>query len=128
MVLQVMQEQQLLKTHRTLGNITGNRNAAGIVGGTYSNIENCVNKGKVYSTVGFAGGIVAEMSSGSVKNCINTGGVESKKGGTIGGIVGYGNGSTTSVIENCISLGKVTTEVNRHYSWFSCRFIKIWYS
>ena len=102
----------VIKNSQNLGNITGNRNAAGIVGRTNSNIENCVNKGKVYSTVGFAGGIVAEMSSGSVKNCINTGAVESKTGGTIGGIVGYGNGSTTSVIENCISLGKVTTEVN----------------
>ena len=100
----------VIKNSKNKGTISGNRYTGGIVGTTNGTVENCVNEGNVISTAGYAGGIASEITTSAVvKNCINTANIESKTGLMIGGIVGYANGSVDSSVNNCISLGTVSS-------------------
>ena len=100
----------VIKNSKNKGTISGNRYTGGIVGNTNGTVENCVNEGNVISTAGYAGGIASEITTSAVvKNCINTANIESKTGLMIGGIVGYANGSVDSSVNNCISLGTVSS-------------------
>ena len=79
------------------GDVTGYIGDSGGIAYSATYIENCVNTGTVFTEgapVGFAGGIVGRLSSGTVKKCINIG----TPGRIPGGIVGY---FTDGSIERC---------------------------
>jgi len=95
-----------------IGGIAGQLNGREII------VENCANFGTVSSTTPLSGGIVAQTGGSSnkagdgtlvkISNCINYADVSGQR--LSGGITGrlYGNG----VIENCVSVGKVTININ----------------
>lgn len=107
------------------GKVTGNVGSAsevvigGIAGQNKGMIIGCQNKGDVigqdisiYSTIsGFTGGIVGQLTGGSVVDCVNDGDVKGGEGyySLVGGIVGKGGMSTArpEIIEGCINNGSV---------------------
>ncbi|MEG2570231.1 MAG: hypothetical protein RSA70_02240, partial [Clostridia bacterium] len=88
--------------------------SGGILGYGASNtiIANCTNKGLI-SGVKVIAGIVGNASSMKIINCVNEGDVTGTEY-NIGGIVGYGNGSTkmNSTIINCYNTATITGNGN----------------
>ena len=101
--------------------------AGGIVGNLYSTemaskVEECYNKGEVYSladsetgkqTGGIVGsaGVIKDEPTGTIKNevinCYNTGYIHGI--GRIGGILGF---SIRTIVQNCYNVGKLENELS----------------
>ena len=94
----------------------GGRNAAGIVGQSSANIENCTNTGTIYAygrdtnDLTHAGGIVGIFIGSSISNCINKGNVISgeEAGLYVGGICGSTGVEYAVTISDCKNEGKVS--------------------
>jgi hypothetical protein len=79
----------------------------GIVGMSRCTIKNCINEGNITVT-NYAGGIVANDSSGTIENCINKGNITAiNYAGGIAGVI-----SPPVYIENCINEGNITATNN----------------
>ncbi|MGM9636451.1 MAG: hypothetical protein ACI3YK_00530 [Eubacteriales bacterium] len=83
--------------------------------GSLSLYTTCENTFNAYSVDVIAGGIQGYNYSDSIRNCYNTGSVSasSPKGCQVssGGIIGFNYGSVTSTyLENCYNLGRITDE------------------
>ena len=78
----------------------------GSVGTRDSTISNCVNKGDVFASQGYCGGLLGASNGGFVKNCVNFGNISiySSSAGA-GGVVGFVHNVQ---VENCINNGSVT--------------------
>lgn len=98
--------------------IQGTDYAGGIVANLEGTVENCTNDATVVVVthptnesdfIGFAGGIVGNMSSsGHVTGCRNTGSITANTldCAAFGGIVGYSFAGTT-IVENCYNIGPI---------------------
>ena len=88
----------------------GNDYVSGVCGfSALSTIENCYNKGTVFS-MGFAGGICGDVENGAISNCYNSGSVTGEW--YVGGVCGSVNslsalGNDKSCIINCYNTGDV---------------------
>lgn len=94
------------------GNITAsNSNADCLAGGIVScgdmTIKNCVNRGAVSNSYNAAGGIVDQLSGGSILNCVNEGTVTGNN--TVAGIVSSTAPSSAITISNCLNTGNLNT-------------------
>ena len=91
--------------------IEGKSTFAGIVGFSYSNVNNCSNTGKIIGSktsnnISQTGGIVGNIYN-NVTNCYNAGSV-SGGGLHVGGIVGIL--ADNMQISNCYNIGNITSE------------------
>ncbi|MBQ6554914.1 MAG: hypothetical protein IJL89_06760 [Firmicutes bacterium] len=79
--------------------------AGGIVGElTTGTIERCSNTGKISAIEQYAGGITGDIYDGAISKCINTGNIESGNyAGGIAGLGGSGNHTEGQTISLCIS-------------------------
>ena len=99
------------------GNVSGTANVGGIANTSRGTIENCVFSGSVSnsSNSGSTAGIAGRALAGNkVKNCVNKAAVANTTSSyastlNVGGIVGY----TYGTVENCYSVGKISTKEDR---------------
>ena len=92
--------------------------AGGIVGGADGNVtvEECWFDG-TFDTHNFAdakGGIVGYASSPTIKNCLFSGIFTGEASQHYGGILGYVNSNAFGGVQNCLSMGSVTTTNSNH--------------
>ncbi|MCL2290892.1 MAG: InlB B-repeat-containing protein, partial [Bacteroidetes bacterium] len=86
--------------------ITGNGNIGGLVGNiSYGTISNCYATGKVNGDY-LVGGLVGQNFRGTISNCYATGNVTGNE--YVGGLVGDNDNDYISHISNCYATGNVT--------------------
>ena len=92
--------------------------AGGIVGGADGTVivEECWFDG-TFNTHNYAdakGGIVGYASSPTIKNCLFSGTFTGESNQHYGGILGYVNSNNFGGVQNCLSMGSVTTTNTNH--------------
>lgn len=78
-------------------------------GGSNCEIKNLVTSGSI-SSLGTAGGVVANFSGGTIEKCVNNASIKSTSiNDGVGGIVGKLDATTTdSTITECVNLGRIS--------------------
>lgn len=98
--------------------VTGTGTVGGVVGyAQYTKIYSCMNTGAVthngLSTQG-VGGIVGYNNRGDILNCCNSGAITINYNNAalnlVGGVIGYFESGSDSVIENCVNVGEIQEE------------------
>ena len=69
-------------------------NAGGIAGKNFDGIYDCYNLGNVNSNKSYAGGIAGNNYGWHLERCFNTGSITATESTNLGGIAGYGTGSS----------------------------------